>query len=293
MGSNHITEAIETQVFAADTAHILNAWVRYMKVDMLETNFEALDPRIAWPVGAEPFVRYFIRISGMTIQHVRAELSPTEVEDYVTPGFRNTDGSWHPGNQVYWTAIGDHPQAFRFFTITDPVSVYPVRRVLTNPLPPGTAPPIGYREIWRDLSEAEKEIIRERFRVKVRRTIAEVVSKTDAFEHAGIQGGSGEVMVPKTIWAAGTSNADTHGRGYQYKDLDGFNMTYTTRTGHGATPVGAEIGIRLRDDGCYYFDVDENKWLKIGAGGLDGDGLREAIKGILNLDIDLIGMRMS
>lgn len=280
---NQIVEVFETEVLAADTAHILNAWIRFLKVDMLETNFEALDPRISWPPGAEPFVRYFVRIAGITIQHIRATLSPTEIENYRTPSYRLPDGSMSPGDQIYWTAIGDHPQAFKYFTITDPISVFvngvitvsggntitvTNRRVLTNPLPPGVEPPEDYEKIWRDLTSHEQEQVREMFRVKVRSTLSESVRKTDAFEYINNPSGTGQTMIPKTIWGGG-NHVDpslTNGRGYQYKDWNGFNMTYTTRTGYGSTPAGTEIGIRLQDDGCYYFDMEENEWLKIGSG---------------------------
>ena len=90
-------------------------------------------------------------------------------------------------------------------------------------------------------------------------------------------------MIPKTIWGGG-DHIDpniTRGRGYQYKDIDNFWMTYTTRTGYGKTPAGTEIGIRLRDDGCYYFDVEYNDWKRIGSMDEDEDEVVRIIRDYL------------
>ena len=45
-----IVEVIEKEVISAKTAHILNAWVRDLNVEYLETNFDALDIRKPAPL---------------------------------------------------------------------------------------------------------------------------------------------------------------------------------------------------------------------------------------------------
>jgi hypothetical protein len=271
---NMIHEVFETKVLAADTAHVLNAWIRYLCVDMLETNFEALDPRLPAPSNMQ---RYFVRIQGITIQHIVSTLG-SDQENYVTPF----------GDQIYWTAVDEHPQAYKYFTITDPISVHP-NRVLVNPLPPDMEPPEGYEPVYRELTEEEKEGIRERFRVKVRETLNTSVRKSDAFENIGTPDGSGFVMIPKVTWGSGDHNG--LGRGYQYKDLDSFNTTYTTRAGHGKTAAGTEIGIRLQDDGCYYWDIVEAEWKLIGSGGsiLEDGKLPKEIEDVVKALIATVG----
>jgi hypothetical protein len=135
------------------------------------------------------------------------------------------------------------------------------------------------------MTPVEIEALREMFRVKVRKTVSSYVKKSDAFEPVTIGGHT--TMIPKVIWGAGDPAGN--GKGFQYKDQNSFNFTYTTQTGAGTTPVGTEIGISIRDDGCWYFDVEENEWKLIGSGGLDDETLRGIIEEIARTEINISG----
>ena len=68
-----IVEVIEKEVISAKTAHILNAWIRDLNVEYLETNFDALDIRKPAPLEN---IRNCIRIQNECIDYVTQELSP-------------------------------------------------------------------------------------------------------------------------------------------------------------------------------------------------------------------------
>lgn len=77
------------------------------------------------------------------------------------------------------------------------------------------------------------------------------------------------------------------GKGFQYTDADSFNLTYTTRTGVGSTPKGTEIGIKIKDDGCWYYDVERNKWELIGGLNLDDAALKNLIENVVKTEISI------
>ena len=182
-----IVEVIEKEVISAKTAHILNAWVRDLNVEYLETNFDALDTRKPAPLGN---IRNCIRIQEECIDYVTQELSPTEVMDY-----KNKDGQ-----QIYYTAIHNHPQAYQFFTLTTPQSIYP------------------------DLTDIQVDA----FKVKVRKVITEQVKASFKFDST-----EGDTLYPSMVWGTGTDPTGTthHGKGFIYKDLDGLVLKYITSIG--------------------------------------------------------------
>ncbi len=183
---NVIVEVIEQEVISANTAHILNAWVRDLNVEFLETNFEALDVRKRYP---DKGIRNFIRIKEERIEFVTQTLSKTEVQDYF-----NKDG-----DQIYYTAIEDHTQAYKFFTITSPTSIY------------------------QHLTEAEVD----KFKVKVRKIESESVKACFDF------GLIGDTQYPIMRWGVGTdaSGSTDKGKGFIYKELDGLVLKYITSNG--------------------------------------------------------------
>lgn len=149
-----IVEVIEKEIISAKTAHILNAWVRDLNVEYLETNFEALDIRKPAPLGN---IRNCIRIQDECIDYVTQQLSPTEVMDY-----KNKDGQ-----QIYYTAIHDNPQAYQFFTLTTPKSIYP------------------------DLTDIQVD----EFKVKVRKVLNEQVKASFKFDST-----LGDTLYPSMVW---------------------------------------------------------------------------------------------
>lgn len=182
-----IVEVVEKEVFSAKTAHILNAWVRDLNVEYLETNFEALDARKPPPFDN---VRNFIRIEDEKIHYITQTLSTTEFEDY-----KNKDGY-----QIYYTAINDNPQAYRYFTLTDPTSIYS------------------------DLTLEQVDA----FKVKVRKVLSESVKASFEFGDT-----DQNTPYPKMVWGTGTDSSGTtdNGKGFIFKGLDGLVLRYVTSTG--------------------------------------------------------------
>ena len=183
---NVIVEVIEQEVISANTAHILNAWIRDLNVEYLETNFEALDVRKPYP---EEGIRNFIRIKDERIDFVTQTLSDTETQDYL-----NKDG-----DQIYYTAIDDHIQAYKFFTITSPSNIY------------------------QDLTDDQVD----KFKVKVRKIVSESIKASFDF------GVIGDTQYPLMRWGRGTDvdGATDKGQGFIYKDLDGLVFKYVTSSG--------------------------------------------------------------
>ncbi len=182
-----IVEVIEKEVISAKTAHILNAWVRDLNVEYLETNFDALDTRKTPPID---YKRNCIRIQDERIYYITQGLSTTEVQDYM-----NKDGC-----QIYYTAIDEHPQAYNYFTLTDPRSIYP------------------------DLSDEQVE----GFKVKIRKIESESIKASFEFGETGE-----DVIYPMMVWGVGTDTSGTtdNGKGFIFKGLDGLVLRYVTSGG--------------------------------------------------------------
>ena len=184
---NIIVEVFHKEVISANTAHLLNVWIRDLNVEYLETNFDALDVRKSAPKGN---LRNFIRIREEDLEFVTQSLSTTETMDY-----KNKDG-----DQIYYTAINDAPDAYKFFTITSPTTIYP------------------------DLTPEQVD----GFKVKVRKVLTESVKATFNF---GLT--EGNTQYPLMKWGAGTDGTGTtdNGKGLLYKDLDGLVLKYVTSIG--------------------------------------------------------------
>lgn len=202
-----IIEVIEKEVISAKTAHILNAWIRDLNVEYLETNFDALDVRKTAPIGN---IRNCIRIHDECIDYVTQELSPTEVMDY-----KNKDGE-----QIYYTAIKENPQAYQFFTLTMPTRIYP------------------------DLKPEQVE----EFKVKVRKVLSEQVKASFKFDST-----EGDTLYPSMVWGAGTDETGltNNGKGFIFKDLDGLVLKYITSLGKAHEIKLGEKGI----EGLPVFDL--------------------------------------
>lgn len=181
-----IVEVVEQEVISANTAHILNAWIRDLNVELLETNFDALDVRKDYPQDG---LRNFIRIKEEQIEFVTQFLSESETQDYV-----NKDG-----DQIYYTAIDEHPQAYKYFTITSPISIY---------------------------QNLTKEQV-DKFKVKIRKVLSESIKATFAF------GLIGDTQYPWMRWGVGTDmpGKSDNGKGFIYKELDGLVLKYITSKG--------------------------------------------------------------
>ncbi|MDR3091431.1 MAG: hypothetical protein LBU36_04420 [Clostridiales bacterium] len=236
---NAAMEVFKTETLSAETAQINAAWIRELYVQWLETNFEAIDPRRPYPAGGK---RPFIRVHNQNIEHFISDVSEEEVEDFKLPS----------GQQVYYTSI-EAEEAFKYFTVTDPVKWNAEFRSVTEE----NAPEYSYLGAHYESLAQLREAYRENFRVKARKQTNMIPRKTQGFNMNGLN-------EPWDVWGRGDEAGN--GCGYQYKDLDGFNLIYTSR-GAAEIPPGFEIGLKLRDDGVYTRSLPEEGWVKLGAGG--------------------------
>lgn len=216
--SDVLIEVVEQKVITSEVAMIQNCWINELSVEYLETNFNALDLRQTYPKNG---IRNLFRIYNEVHEHVTQELSQTEVEDYKTPS----------GLQIYWTAINDSPQAYKYFTITHPKEYNP------------------------NLTDIEVEA----FKVKVRKVMKETVKLSSNFETFT----DTSDVVPVMIWGAGSGNSQGEltaapsehqvisgktlycGQGFTYKSRKGLVLAYINSKGKKYEVLIGEDGIIL------------------------------------------------
>lgn len=128
---------VNENVIKADTMQSIWCFSRYMLVQFLETNFDAIDLNKSYQAK-----RKYIRIFDDNIKVIEADLSENETEPYKDP----------EGNKLYWTAVTGE-NAHKFFTYTSPLTIAKSER------------PEG-------LTDDEFEAL---YTVNVRKTIAEYV----------------------------------------------------------------------------------------------------------------------
>ncbi|MBP2028687.1 hypothetical protein J2Z35_002517 [Acetoanaerobium pronyense] len=186
-----IVEVFHEEVKSADVVHVLNAWIRNLFVENLQTNFNAIDPRIS----TEEY-RSYIEAKEMGIKFKKALLSEGNDIDLVLPD----------GSNVYWTAIGENPDAYQYFTITSPSNFFK-----KDP----------------NLSESENEILRqefiESFKVKIKESLVEATLLKIEFE--AIPGNTGGGVYPVMTWGQG-DGTELGQKGFIYKDTTGFYFQY-------------------------------------------------------------------
>jgi hypothetical protein len=66
-------------------------------------------------------------------------------------------------------------------------------------------------------------------------------------------------------WGHGDGTGGKNGRGYIYKEDDGMYFIYHGRGG--TAGAGKEMGIKILDEGAYYYDALDGEWKLIGSGG--------------------------
>ncbi len=187
---------VETNVVKSDIMQTTWCLSKYMLVQFLETNFEALDIN-------KPYqrLRKYIRIFDDNIKVVEAELSADETEYYKDPN----------GQKLYWTAITGE-NAFKFFTYTSPLTIAKSER------------PEG-------ITDNEFE---DMYTVKVRKTVSEYVKASLGFSlnsagtgepelsfGAGDESGNGKYYFTKDADSGRfvyTSRIDGKERGIAIKD---------------------------------------------------------------------------
>ena len=186
---NEITNVVQNEVINVNTMHSLNAWIKNLYVNYVETNFDALDVRIKAP---KDNMRHYIKIKEEEQLFISAKLSETETEYLQIPNPQNINEKIY----VYYTAIDNHKDAYKYFTITNP------------------------KEIYSDITDAQIDA----FKVKVRKTIEEATKMQINFEEIPTNNGA-TIVVPLISLGAGTGYGE-NGRAYIYKDIDELKIKY-------------------------------------------------------------------
>lgn len=204
-----IQEVITERVISAETTHILNAWIKNLFVNNLETNFEDMMSEST----AE--FRNYISAKGMTIDFITESLGD-ELEDFKIEG-----------RQIYYTAIGTHPEAYQYFTITDPATFYKKDETLTDAE-----------------NEQKKQEFVEKFKVKRRKAKQRATKMKIAFEDVGGN------LIPMIVWGQG--DGSEHGQKcYMIKDALGFSIRYKKSNESGTA------ALEINDDGVRVFGFNK------------------------------------
>lgn len=101
---------VNTSVIKAETMQATWCFSRYMLVQFLETNFDAIDARKTYPSNG---LRKYIQIVDDNVKVIEAVLDATETEAYTDPN----------GNKLYWTAVDGETDAYKFFTYSSPWNI--------------------------------------------------------------------------------------------------------------------------------------------------------------------------
>lgn len=205
-----IQEVFKETIISAETAHILNAWIRNLFVENLETNFADMDPDSIEPT------RNYISAKEMTLDFITETLG-NELENFVVEG-----------NQIYYTAVGSHPDAKRYFTITDPGHFYKKDETLSEAE-----------------NEQKKQEFIEKFKVKRRKVLSKASKLKIAFETVP---GTNNVF---PIITFGQGDGTEYGQKcFWYKDTQGFVMKYyKTNDSAAGISLSAE-GVLVHNDGA-------------------------------------------
>jgi len=180
--------------------------------------------------------RNFIRLEGITLEFV---------EQHLGSGFEPFTVN---GRQAYWTAIEGGPDPYTYVSFTEPREKYPD---ITDENAEFFK--VMMKNVEDDGNGGKKEFVKARLGFKT-------VEIPD--------GGGGTTLEPEFILGTGDENGN--GQGIIHKFWDGSEFLYTVRTASEMTAAGAEIGIRLSDDGCWYYDIEDGEWKLIGSGGGGG-----------------------
>lgn len=145
-----LPETIADEIVKAANMEATWCYSRFMVVDFLETNFEAIDVNQTYQA-----VRNYIQIYENEIKVIESPISSTLTETYTDPN----------GQTLYWTSI-DGSDAFKYFTYTSPLLSSPDKR------------PDGVTD----------EQFEAMYEVKVRKATAEYVKCTLGFPSNGVTG---------------------------------------------------------------------------------------------------------
>lgn len=186
-----ITQVFKQEVIKAEVIHAVNSWIEELEVNYLRTNFvDRMKNR-----GKD---WNYIFIHDQIIEFNTAKLSATEYEQYKTAS----------GRSIYYTAIGNHEDAYKYFT-------------LTKPAIPENAVAI--------INGKEKRVEEKDFFVmvpKIEKQWTKLCINFELYTEFSTDGSGTQKDTPMIVWGAGNGSGVKGGKCFMYKSGSGFKMEY-------------------------------------------------------------------
>lgn len=124
-----VIDVVQYEVINVESAHIQNCWIKDLRVERIETNSWGRDIRNPALIGTEK-ERNYIVVEDQHITFITETIDLTTIESLIIP---NPDPIVGGNVNVYYTAVGNHPDAYKYYTITKP-------SLLNNQIPPEDDP---------------------------------------------------------------------------------------------------------------------------------------------------------
>lgn len=202
--SEKIVEVTKETVLSAEVIHATTAWIEELEVNYLRTNFRARMEN----AGGE---WNYIYAHGMEIEFNTARLHATEKEPYQTAS----------GRKLYWTAIGQHEDAKRYFTLQPPQIKEGAKIIVDG--------------VERDLVESD-------FFVMVPRIVEQATKLRISFEQVPGK----ENIFPVMTWGQGDGTANGQ-KCYLFKDERGLVVRYHKNEDEVSEIAMTDRGIRVKN----------------------------------------------
>ena len=188
---NQIVEVFKKEVISAQVIHSMTAWIDELEVNYLRTNFvDRMKNR-----GKD---WNYIFIHDQIIEFNTAKLSATEYEQYKTAS----------GRSIYYTAIGNHEDAYKYFTLTKPA------------IPENAVAVINGKE---------KRVEEKDFFVmvpKIEKQWTKLCINFELYTEFSTDGSGTQKDTPMIVWGAGNGSGVKGGKCFMYKSGSGFKMEY-------------------------------------------------------------------
>lgn len=219
LADNQLVEVVKADTIYSTVVQSKISWTSSLIVDRIETNLQSIvykgdineignngtsNENSNTPVETEK-LREFIILKDRTLSFKESNIDLTQFEDLKI----EVDGV---DTQVYWSAIRDHDDAYKYYTLVTPEEVYP------------------------DITPEEAEA----YKVKVYKTKSTAEKLKIEFEEEEKDGKT--AYVPRIVLGAGTDTTTNKGKGYIYKYTDSLNVEYIDKTGE-------TRGIKVGDSG--------------------------------------------
>lgn len=200
-----IVEVTKETVLAVETIHATTAWIEELEVNYLRTNFEDR-------MRNAGNVWNYIYAHGMEIEFNTALLHETELEQYRTVS----------GRALYWTSIGEHPDAKKYFTLQKPQIKEGATIIVDG---------------------EERPLLESDFYVMVPKIVSQATKLRIVFEK--IQGT--DALFPVMIWGQGDGSENGQ-KCTMYKDTNGFVLKYFKTNSETAEISLSSAGVAVKND---------------------------------------------